>query len=69
MDDQQNPTPATINKIKRQGRPITREAVERLRRTRQQIMEDRQGKPFSENSTDMLEKAREERTRELMGEE
>src|SRR5207245_2658584 len=66
---EQKLAPDATNKIKRQARPITRKAVERLRRTQQQIMTDRKGKPFSENSTDMLEKAREERTRELMGEE
>ncbi len=54
---------------KREGRPVTREAIERLRRIQEQIMQDRQGKPFSEDSTEMLRKAREERTRYLMGEE
>lgn len=54
---------------RQQGHPVTREAIERLRQLRKQIMEDRQGRPFEESSTEMLERAREERTRELMGEE
>ena len=54
---------------KREWRPVTREAIERLIRIQEQIMQDRQGKPFSEDSTEMLRKAREKRTRYLMGEE
>ena len=52
-----------------QGHPITREAIERLRQLREEIMRDRQGKPFSEDSTEMLRQEREKRTRQLMGEE
>ena len=48
-------------------RPANREAVERLRRLRKQILQDRGGKPF-EDSTEMLRQQREERTRQLMGE-
>lgn len=61
--------PEEARVIQKRGRPVTREAIERLRRIREQIMQDRQGKPFSEDSTEMLRRARDERTRELMGEE
>jgi hypothetical protein len=46
---------------------ITYEAIERLKKLSQQIIQDRGGKPF-EDSTEMLRQQREERTRQLMGE-
>ena len=51
-----------------EGRLVTDETIESLRRIREQIMQDRKGRPFEEDSTEMLRRAREERTRELMGE-
>ena len=50
----------------RQGRPITQEAIERLRRIREKIAEENKSGPF-EDSTELLRQQREERTRELMG--
>jgi predicted HicB family RNase H-like nuclease len=61
------PEETPVKKI--EGHPVTREAIERLRLIREQIMQDRQGKPFTEDSTEMLRQAREERTRYLMREE
>jgi len=48
---------------------ITREAIERLQRTRKEIMEERHGRPFTEDSTEMLRQEREKRSRYLMGED
>jgi len=53
------------NKPQRRGRPITREAIERLRQIREEIMKDRNGKLF-EASAEMIRKMREERTKQLM---
>ena|ERR1700730_6170092 len=47
--------------VEQGGRPITREAIERLRHIREQIMQDRQGKPF-EDSTELIRQMREERS-------
>lgn len=59
--------PEEKNITQQEWRPANREAVERLRRLRKQILQDRGGKPF-EDSTEMLRQQREERTRQLMGE-
>ena len=53
----------------RQGHPVTKETIERLKRTRAEIMQERQGRPFTENSTEMLRQEREKRTHYLMGED
>jgi len=53
------------NKPQRRGRPITREAIERLRQIREEIMKDRNGKLF-EDSAEMIRQMREERTKQLM---
>jgi predicted DNA binding CopG/RHH family protein len=50
--------------IKQPGRPVTQETLERLRRIREKILQDRQGKLF-EDSTEMIRKMREERSQEL----
>ena len=50
--------------IKQPGRPVTQETLERLRRIREKILQDRQGKLF-EDSTEMIHKMREERSQEL----
>jgi len=47
--------------------PVTREDIERIRKVREAIMQNRQGKPF-EDSTEIIRQMREERTRQLMGE-
>lgn len=60
--------PEEVSIKQRERRPVTPEAVERLLRVREKIIQDRQGKPF-EDSTEMIRQMREERTRELMGEE
>jgi hypothetical protein len=53
------------NEPQRQGRPITREAIERLRQIREEIMKDRNGKLF-EDSTELIRREREKRTEYLM---
>lgn len=52
---------------RRQGQPITREAIERLRRVRKEILEEHGGKLF-EDTAALIDEMRDERTRELMGE-
>ena len=47
--------------------PVTQEHIERIRKVREEIMQNRQGKPF-EDSTEIIRQMREERTRQLMGE-
>lgn len=49
------------------GHPVTREAIERLRRLREQIFQEHNGQ-FFEDSAELLYQQREERTRQLMGE-
>lgn len=50
--------------MRQPGRPVTQETIERLRRIRKKILQDRQGKLF-EDSTEMIRQMREERSREL----
>ena len=50
----------------RQPRPVSRESLERLLRTREHIMQARQGRPFSD-STEIIRQMREERS-EYLGE-
>ena len=50
--------------MRQPGRPVTQETLERLRRIREKILQDRQGKLF-EDSTEMIHKMREERSQEL----
>ena len=47
-----------------QPRPVSRESLERLLRTREQIMQRRQGRPFSD-STEIIRQMREERSKYL----
>jgi hypothetical protein len=54
------------DKSLQRGRPVTREAIEKLRELRELIMKDRGGKPFEEDSTELLRKEREKRTEHLM---
>ncbi len=49
------------------GHPVTLEAIERLRRLREQIFQENNGQ-FFEDSSELLYQQREERTRQLMGE-
>src|SRR5260370_6377642 len=49
------------------GHPVTREAIERLRRLREQIFQEHNGQLF-QYSVELLRQQREERTRQLMGE-
>ena len=53
------------NEPERRGRPITREAIERLRRIREEIMKERNGKLF-EDSAELIRREREKRTEYLM---
>jgi hypothetical protein len=53
------------NEPQRQGRPITREAIERLRQIREEIMKGRNGKLF-EDSAELIRREREKRTEHLM---
>ena len=60
--EQAVPDEASI--IEEEEQPITLEEIEKLRRLRKLILQDRQGKPF-EDSSEMIRQMREERTRYL----
>ena len=67
MDEQnQNLVGNETNTSIQRRRPITHEALERLRKLREEIIKDRGGKPFEEDSTEILRKEREKRTEQLM---
>ena len=51
-----------------QGHPVTREAIERLLRFREELIKETNGVLF-EDSTEILRQEREKRTRHLMGDE
>jgi len=59
--------PDVANTMQQRGHPATHEAIERLRRLREQIAKENKGGPF-EDSTELIRQMREERTRYLMGE-
>lgn len=59
--------PDEASTMQQRGHPATREAIEGLRRLREQIAKENKGGPF-EDSTELLRQQREERTRYLMGE-
>jgi hypothetical protein len=56
--------PGEASLTQRQYRPMTREAIERLREIREEIMRDRGGKLF-EDSAELIRQEREERSRYL----
>ncbi len=56
--------PEKAKAAERQPRPVSRESLERLLRTRAQIMQRRQGRPFSD-STEIIRQMREERSKYL----
>ena len=56
--------PEKASVAERQPRPVSRESLERLLRTREQIMQRRQGQPFSD-STEIIRQMREERSKYL----
>ncbi len=56
--------PKEVNTEQRHHRPITPEAIERLKRISEQIMQDRGGKLF-ENTAEMIRQMREERSKYL----
>ncbi len=58
--------PEEASMEKRQPRPVSRESLERLLRTREQIIQERQGRPFTD-STEIIRQMREERS-EYLGE-
>src|SRR5690242_16054335 len=53
-------------KEKQKPRPVSQESLERLLRTREQIIQERQGQPFTD-STELIQQMREERS-EYLGE-
>ncbi len=57
--------PGEASLTQHQYRPMTREAIERLREISEQIMQDRGGKPFEEDSAELIWQEREERSRYL----
>lgn len=57
--------PDEASLTQREHRPITREAIERLREIREKIMQDRGGKPFEEDSAELIRQEREKRSRYL----
>jgi len=57
--------PGEASLTQHQRRPMTREAIERLRAISEQIMQDRGGKPFEEDSAELIRQEREERSRYL----
>ena len=66
MDEQkQQPADDETNEPQLRGRTITREAIERLRQIREEIMKDRNGE-FFEDSAEILRREREKRTEYLM---
>ena len=58
-----NEPPATIQK----GHPITKEAIERLKQFREELIRETNGHVF-EDSAELIRREREKRTRYLMGE-
>src|SRR5689334_2589023 len=56
--------PGEASTMQQSGHPVTREAIERLRRIREQIAKENKDGPF-EDSTELLRQQREERTRYL----
>lgn len=52
----------------KRGRPVTREAIERLLQVREKIIQESKGELF-EDSAEVIRQMHEERTRQLMGEE
>lgn len=54
----------TRNTERTRGHPVTLEAIERLRRLREQIFQENNGQ-FFEDSTELIRQMREERSREL----
>jgi predicted HicB family RNase H-like nuclease len=59
--------PHEINILQPQGHPVTQEAIEQLRRLREQIFQENNGQ-FFEDSVELLRQQREELTRQIMGE-
>jgi predicted RNA-binding protein len=56
--------PEKASMEKREPRPVSRESLERLLRTREQIIQERQGQPFTD-STEIIRQMREERSEYL----
>ena len=50
-----------VHAEKRQPRPVSHESLQRLLRTREQIIQERKGQPFTD-STELIRKMREERS-------
>ncbi len=66
-DEQQDRTEESKEEKKpqQQRRPVTKEAIERLQKFREELMEGRNGELF-EDSTEILRQEREKRTQHLM---
>ncbi len=58
--------PEEASMEKREHRPVSQESLQRLLRTREQIIQERQGEPFTD-STELIRQMREERS-EYLGE-
>src|SRR6266480_1732388 len=58
--------PEEVGMEKREPRPVSQESLQRLLRTREQIIQERQGEPFTD-STELIRQMREERS-EYLGE-
>jgi hypothetical protein len=50
-----------VSMKKKQPRPVSKESLERLLRTREQVIQERQGRPFTD-STEIIRQMREERS-------
>ncbi len=60
--------PEEVSMAQRQHQPVTREAIERLLKFREELIQETNGQLF-EDSAEILRQEREKRTRHLMGEE
>ena len=67
FDIQNQPVPGESSMERLHWRPLSRAALERILRVREQIIKNTGGRVF-EDSTEVIRQMREERTRELMGE-
>ena len=66
MDEQkQQPTDVETNEPRLRGRPVSREAIERLLKFREELIQETNGQLF-EDSAEILRQEREKRTEYLM---
>ncbi len=66
MDEQkQQPTDDETNELQLRGLPVSREAIERLLKFREELIQETNGQLF-EDSAEILRQEREKRTKQLM---